>query len=125
MEPIYLFILLIILFIADILCVTSASLFIYNSLLFLKIRSRYKQNATNFLNRIKEKYDWTVPNTYIFSYVSYTFIALAVYLFLRFALFYVFQLKIKLFYSIYMIYFLLILLHLPPLWQKRLNYWVC
>lgn len=114
MEIIYLLILLIILFIVDVICVTSVSLFIYNSLLFLKIRSKYKQNTVSFLTNIKEKHGWPrskslgVPNTYVFSYIAYTLIALITYLFVRFALFYVFQLKIDLFYSIPIVYFLLI-----------------
>lgn len=108
MEIIYLLILLIILFIIDVICVTSISLFIYNSLLFLKIKSKHKQDATSFLNTIKEKFDRSIPSTYIFAYVAYTLISLIVYLFLRFALFYVFQLKIDLFYSIPIVYFLLI-----------------
>ena len=108
METIYLLILVFILFLVDILAITSVSLFIYNSIVLLKIKSIHKQNTINFLNKIKRNYDWTFRSTFVFAYVAHTLIALIVYLFLRFALFYVFQLKINLLYSLYMIYFLLI-----------------
>src|SRR3989344_3495595 len=102
------FLFALVLFILDFFFVTFISLFIFNSILFLKIKSIYKQNTINFLNEIKGRYDYAFPTTFVGSFVGTTLIALIVYLFMRASLFYVLQMQFNLMYSIPTLYFLLI-----------------
>lgn len=101
-------IIIFLLFILDLLLITYLSLTIFNAILFLKIKRIYKKNTYKFLNNIKRDYDYSYNTPFISCYASIILILTIIYLLFRFSIFYLFQSKIHPFYSIYLVYLLLI-----------------